>query len=386
MEWAKLGRRLGFGLVWAGLIACLVVGCRPVGDASQAALGERTVRIVTTTSIIADLMREVGGERVEVQGLMGPGVDPHLYTASEGDVTRMANADLIVYNGLDLEGKMTDVLAEIAERGRPTVALAEESVPDSLLLESPDYAGNYDPHIWLDVQLWKRAARHAAATLAAMDTAHAAVYEANAAAYADSLDRLDAYVRAQAERIPARQRALITSHDAFRYFGRAYGFEVRGLQGISTATEAGTADVQRLAAFVAERRIPAMFVETSVPRRGIEAVQAAVRARGFDVKIGGTLYGDALGGPSTPAATYLGMVRTNIDTIVSGLLPEEVAHEDARERGSMGARERTSRGVEETERRSEAASIPRLSVSSIPKLSDSSTRLHSLATFVSLNP
>lgn len=311
---------------WIGIGLLIVGGCRPVGKESGAALEEGPVRVVTTTNIIADLMRSVGGERVAVEGLMGPGVDPHLYKASEGDVTRMAEADLIVYNGLDLEGKMTDVLAQIARRGRTTVALAEAGIPERLRLESPDYAGNYDPHVWLDVQLWRRAARHAAETLAAMDTAHAAAYEANARAYADSLDRLDAYVRAQAERIPEQQRVLITSHDAFRYFGRAYGFEVRGLQGISTAAEAGTADVQRLARFVAERRIPALFVETSVPQRGIEAVRAAVRARGFNVAIGGTLYGDALGGSGTPAATYPGMVRANIDTIVNGLLPEDVAH------------------------------------------------------------
>lgn len=311
---------------WLGIGLMLVAGCQPVGEGpgTGAALADRPVRVVTTTNIIADLMRSVGGERVEVAGLMGPGVDPHLYKASEGDVTRMADADLIVYNGLDLEGKMADVLAQIARRGRPTVALAGASVPERLLLESPDYAGNYDPHIWLDVRLWERAARHAARVLAEMDTAHAAVYEANARAYADSLDRLDAYVRAQAERIPGRQRVLITSHDAFRYFGQAYGFEVRGLQGISTAAEAGTGDVQRLARFVAERRIPAMFVETSVPQRGIEAVQAAVRARGFDVRIGGALYGDALGGIGTSAATYPGMVRANIDTIVEGLLQEEI--------------------------------------------------------------
>ena len=317
--WLRLGGLLGL---------FVLVGCQPAGDAARSsrAFSERPVRVVATTSIIADLVAVIGGEQVDVQGLMGPGVDPHLYKASEGDVTRMAGADLVVYNGLDLEGKMTDVFAQMKQRSTPTVALAAESIPDSLLLESPAYAGNYDPHVWLDVELWQRAAQHLAQTLAAMDTAHAAMYEANAAAYADTLDQLDAYVHERAVQVPEQQRVLITSHDAFRYFGRAYEFEVRGLQGISTATEAGTADVQRLADFVVDRRIPAMFVETSVPRRGIEAVQAAVRAQGFDVAIGGTLYGDALGSPDTPAASYVGMVRSNIDTIAEGLLPEEVAH------------------------------------------------------------
>jgi len=259
---------------------------------------------------------------------MGPGVDPHLYKASEGDVTAMAGANLIVYNGLDLEGKMTDVFSEMKERGQPTTALAREALTDSVLLGSPDYAGNFDPHVWMDVQLWSRAARHLAEELARVDTSNADVYRTRAQRYADTLAQVDAQLQSLAQGVPEAQRVLITSHDAFRYFGRAYGFEVRGLQGISTASEAGTADVQRLADFVARREIPAVFVESSVPRRGIDAVRAAVRAKGFDVEIGGTLYGDALGSPGTPAGTYIGMVRSNMQTITRALTPTN-APEDA---------------------------------------------------------
>jgi manganese/zinc/iron transport system substrate-binding protein len=300
------------------VLAVVLAGCGR-SSGSDEDLAERSVRVVTTTSIIADLARVVGGDRVDVTGLMGPGVDPHLYKASEGDVSKMARADVIFYNGLDLEGKMTDVFAQMRQRGQPTYAVADESVPDSLLIGSPEYAGNFDPHVWLDAELWMRAARYVADRLGRLDTAHAAGYERRAEAYVDSLRQLDTYVTERAQEVPVPRRVLITSHDAFSYFGRAYDFEVRGLQGISTASEAGTADVQNLAAFVAERRIPAMFVETSVPERGIEAVQAAVQAQGFQVQIGGTLYGDALGGPETQADTYVGMVRSNIDTIVGGL-------------------------------------------------------------------
>ncbi|QXD14446.1 zinc ABC transporter substrate-binding protein [Rhodocaloribacter litoris] len=300
--------------------ALLGTGCgRQAARTDAADLSGRPIRVVATTSLVADLVRHIGGERVDVTGLMGPGVDPHLYKASEGDVTRMASADVIFYNGLHLEGKMTEVFEQMKQRGIPTYAVTD-GIDTTRYRSSAYFTGNYDPHIWFDVSLWMEAARYVAKVLATLDPAHAATYEANARRYVAELETLEAYVRARVAEIPAAQRVLITSHDAFGYFGRAYGFEVRGLQGISTATEAGAADVQALADFVATRRIPAMFVESSVSPRGIEAVRAAVRARGFDVRIGGTLYGDALGAPDTPAGTYTGMVRHNVDTIVDALL------------------------------------------------------------------
>jgi manganese/zinc/iron transport system substrate-binding protein len=249
---------------------------------------------------------------------MGPGVDPHLYKASEGDVRRLFRADVIFYGGLHLEAKMAEVLGEMGERTR-TVAVSEV-VPKDQLLAPAAFQGAYDPHVWFDVRMWRMTVDTIAATLASADPAHAAEYRANAEAYRRRLDSLDAYVRARAREVPAAKRVLITAHDAFNYFGRAYGFEVRGLQGISTASEAGTADVQALADFIATRRIPAVFVESSIPRRTIEAVQEAVAAQRYHVAIGGSLYSDAMGNPGTPDGTYIGMVRHNIDTIVGALL------------------------------------------------------------------
>lgn len=309
----------GGALVLLGLL----VSCAPSSTSNGPGdFTDRKPNVVVTTNVIGDLVRQVAGDRVNLTTLMGPGVDPHLYRASEGDVQTMAAADLVLYNGLHLEGKMTDVFARMNSRSVPSSALAEEAVPDSLLIPSSDYASSYDPHVWFDVQLWRRVTQHVGELLARRDTAHAEAYRESADAYARRLDSLDQYVTTQAKRVPDDKRVLITSHDAFRYLGRAYDIEVRGLQGISTATEAGTQDVQRLASFVAERRIPSMFVESSVSSRGIEAVQAAVESKGFEVRLGGTLYGDALGDRGTPQGTYVGALRHNIDTIVEGLLAE----------------------------------------------------------------
>jgi len=312
-------RRIVLGGVLLLVTGVLIFGLTGCSRSSEDA-GDGRVRVVATTSILADLARQIGGDRVNVEALMGPGVDPHLYKASEGDVAAMAGADLILYNGLDLEGKMTDVFAEMRKRGQPVTEIARDALPDSVLLESPDYEGNFDPHIWMDAELWSEAAMHLSADLASLDSSNATLYRERAASYTDSLASLHDELTALASRVDRSQRVLITSHDAFRYYGRAYGFDVRGLLGISTASEAGTGDVQRMADFVADREIPAIFVETSIPRRGIEAVQAAVRAKGFTVEIGGTLYGDALGSPGTDADSYIGMMRSNTRTIVSGLL------------------------------------------------------------------
>jgi manganese/zinc/iron transport system substrate-binding protein len=211
----------------------------------------------------------------------------------------------------------------------PTAAVAD-GIDPARLLSPPEFSGAHDPHVWFDVTLWMDAARHVAKVLAEHDPTHATNYRISVERYLGELAAVDAYVRDQAARVAPSQRVLITAHDAFNYFGRAYGFEVRGLQGISTAAEAGTADVQALARFVTERRIPALFVESSVPPRTIEAVQAAVRARGFAVAIGGALYSDALGSPDSPAGSYVGMVRSNIDTIVTALLGAGVNDGDTR--------------------------------------------------------
>lgn len=287
------------------------------GCAGGTARDDGRLSVVATTGQVADLARQVGGEHVRVTALMGPGIDPHLYKASAGDVDRLRLADLIVYNGLHLEARMGDVLAGLSSR-KPTLAVAE-AIPVDRLLSSPDYADAHDPHVWFDVRLWRLGIEPLAARLSELDPANAEAYRARAAAYAKELDLLDAELRATFATIPDGQRVLVTAHDAFGYFGRAYGFDVRGLQGISTATEAGTADMQNLAAFIAERRIPAIFVETSVSTRALEAVREAVRARGFDVRLGGAIYSDALGDTDTPAGTYAGMVRHNAATITAAL-------------------------------------------------------------------
>ena len=276
------------------------------------------LQITTTTSMITDITKVVGGEHVQVTGLMGAGIDPHLYVASEGDMELLQNANVIFYNGLLLEAQMAEILEQLGER--KTVVAVSQGVDEGELLPWAQYADEFDPHIWFDVSLWMKAVEAVRDTLVQVDAAHATAYQANAATYLEELTKLDTYVKEQATRLPAEQRILITAHDAFHYFGRAYGFDVRGLQGISTASEAGTADVQALADFIAEKQIKAIFIESSVPVRNIEALQAAVQARGFQVTIGGQLFSDAMGDPSSPEGTYVGMVRHNIDTIVGALL------------------------------------------------------------------
>lgn len=298
------------------VIAVLWAGCVPAPAPSPPA--GRAVRVTATTGMIADLVRNVGGERVEVAGLMGPGVDPHLYKPSASDVQKLEGADIIFYNGLELEGRMTDVFVKIARGGKPTIAVTEDIDPE-LLREPIEFEGKYDPHIWFDVTLWQRAARTVARELAALDPGSKAVYERNADAYVRQLEELHRYVQRQIATIPASSRVLVTAHDAFGYFGRQYGMEVRGLQGTSTATEAGARDVRTLAQFLCARRIKAIFVESSVPHSTIRAVQEAARARGCAVTIGGELFSDAMGSEGTPEGTYLGMVRHNVDTIVRAL-------------------------------------------------------------------
>lgn len=307
-------RRQQLSLLFGAILLLFLVAC---GGGQTTAVANGRLNVVTTTGHIGDAARIVGGERVNVTSLMGPGIDPHLYVASEGDVRRLTDADIILYNGLFLEARMSNVLQRIGQQ-KPVVAVAE-AIPASQLLPSADYADAYDPHVWFDVTLWQMVVEAVGDALIAADPDHAAEYEANLAAYLTELAELEQYVQAQAARIPPEQRVLITAHDAFGYFGRAYGFEVMGLQGISTEAEASAADVQALADFIVVNRIPAIFIESSVPVRTVEAVQAAVAAQGFQVAIGGELFSDALGDQNTPEGAYTGMVRHNVDTIVGAL-------------------------------------------------------------------
>jgi len=303
----------------AALLALVpLAGCGPVAATTQPSLAGETIAVVATTGMVADAVEHVGGGRVDVEGLMGPGIDPHLYKASEGDLRRLERADVIFYSGLHLEAKLADVLERIGDQ-RPTRAIAT-AIPTSRLLSPAEFEGQHDPHVWFDVELWSVAVADVRDALVELDPGSADLYRANAASYLEELEELDTYVAEQAARVPRERRVVITAHDAFNYFGKAYGFEVRGLQGISTASEAGAGDVQGLARFIAEREIPAIFVESSVSSRTIDAVREAVRARGFDVEVGGSLFSDAMGDEGTPEGSYVGMVRHNVDTIVAGLL------------------------------------------------------------------
>ncbi len=286
--------------------------------ATETVPANEPVAVVATTNFIADTVREIGGRRVEVTGLMGAGVDPHLYKASAGDVEDLRDADVIFYGGLHLEGKMGELLEKLAERQTTQAVFGD--IPESSLLDPPEgLEADHDPHVWFDVTNWKTVARTIADTLAQKDPAHAQEYRDRLAAYERELDATDRYVRARIAGIPARRRVLITSHDAFQYLGNRYGIDVAGIQGISTAAEATTADVERVAQLVADRGVKAVFIESSVPRQTIDAVLAAARQKGAEASVGGELFTDAAGDEGTPEGTYIGMVRANADTIAEGL-------------------------------------------------------------------
>lgn len=301
-----------------GITLCLMFvlsGCSKQ-TAADVNSSKDTLNVVATTTMLADLSKIIGGDRVTVEGLMGPGIDPHLYQASAGDVTLMQKAEIVVYNGLHLEGKMGEIFENLKDQN---VICIEDGLDPSMLLMSEADSNIYDPHIWFDVTLWKQAAQTVSEGFKKADPDYAVQYDENLANYLKELEELDSYVKSRADELQDKQRVLVTAHDAFQYFGKAYGFEVKGLQGISTDAEAGTADVSTLADFIVERQIKAIFVESSVPPKTIEALQSAVKAKGFDVAIGGELYSDSLGGENSDARTYIETVRSNIDTIVDAL-------------------------------------------------------------------
>jgi manganese/zinc/iron transport system substrate-binding protein len=295
---------LGLGL--ALLIACTDNKPRGKNDKPY---------VVATTGMVADLARHVGGEFVTVEALMGPGVDPHLYKATPSDLKKLRAADVILFNGKGLEGKMADVLGKLS-RTKSVAAVTDSIREDELESTHP---GHLDPHVWFDVALWSRCAAVVGETLAKADPAHAERYRENAASYQSELEgEFDTWVRSRIATIPVEQRVLITSHDAFRYFGRAYQMEVHGLQGISTASVAGVKDVENLVDLIVNRKIKAIFVETSVSPKALTAVQEHVRRRGHEVVIGGKLFSDAMG--DTPETDhYTGMIRHNVETLVGAL-------------------------------------------------------------------
>lgn len=295
----------------------LILGCTPATHAADD-LAERPIRAVATTGMVADVVRNVGGERVTVQQLMRAGVDPHLYKATEGDALRLAEADVIFYSGLHLEARLGDILERISESGWRTVAVAD-AIPEAERLTPEAFKGYPDPHVWMDVKLWLYTIDPVRDSLSEMDPDHAALYHANAEAYRARLVALEEYVQARVSELPPERRVLVTAHDAFNYFARGYDFEVFAPQGISTVTEAGIRDIQRTIEVLVSRNVPSLFVESTISPDIVEAVREGARARGHAVTIGGQLYTDAMGSEGTPEGTYEGMIRHNIDTIVSAL-------------------------------------------------------------------
>jgi manganese/zinc/iron transport system substrate-binding protein len=260
--------------------------------------------------MVADLVREVGGPHVRVQQLMGAGVDPHLYKVTRDDVRSILQSDIVFYSGLMLEGKMAATLEKIG-RQKPVVAITQR-LPKTELLEPDDAAGHFDPHVWMDVRAWEKGVPVVADALAQLDPAHRDEYFQRAASYQQQLIELDEYARRTIGSIPPEQRILITSHDAFNYFGRAYGLDVRGIQGLSTESEGGLKQVNALVDLMVDRGIQAVFIESSVPRKNIDALIEGARSRGHEVAIGGELFSDAMGEPGTYEGTYVGMIDHNV--------------------------------------------------------------------------
>ena len=275
------------------------------------------ISVTTTTNVITDLVENIGGEHVSVTGLMGPGVDPHLYRPSASDVKELQNADIIFYNGLDLEGKMGDIFVKIGKEGTSVWAVSENIPLKSLLIL--DNNGNFDPHIWWDVDLWSEAAKVVATGLKEYDPKNSEKYDKNLSEYLNQLKKLNSNNLNKINSIPQDQRVLVTAHDAFQYFGHTYGFEELSIQGWSTDSEAGIREIQNLADEISKRKIKALFVETSISPATIEALEAAVQSRGHDIVIGGELFSDAIGEKGTPEGTYVGAFTHNVNTIVEAL-------------------------------------------------------------------
>lgn len=302
-------------LLFIPMILLLAAGCQRSSTVNEEA--NKKLLIVTTTGMIKDAVQHIAGANAEVVALMGPGVDPHLYKPTHGDLEKLTRADLIFYNGLHLEGKMGEVLEKLSYS--KAVVPVSSDIPDSLLREVPGFQGTHDPHIWFDVSLWKHAVQTASNVLQSEDSVHATDYKKNTVAYLQQLDSLHLLVKNRLQEIPEQQRVLITAHDAFGYFGDAYDVDVRGLQGISTLSEFGLKDVTDLVNYIIQRKIKAVFVETSVSDKSVRAVVEGCRKKGWNVTIGGSLFSDAMGQDGTPEGTYVGMVSANVNTIVEAL-------------------------------------------------------------------
>lgn len=299
------------------VLALALAGCKNPVENTRSSSSDKRYTVTTTTGMVTDIVRQVCGDKASVEGIIGEGVDPHLYKPTRADLNALAHADLVFYSGLVLEGKMTDVLEKMSEK-KPVIAVTE-SVDKNYLLMPPEFAGHPDPHLWMDVGGWMKAVEVVSQTLSDYDKPNAQFYQSNAESYLAQLKALEEYAKTSIATIPEQSRVLVTAHDAFNYMGRAYGIEVVGIQGISTESEAGLNDLNRLVDMLVEKNVTAVFVETSVADKNVKALIEGARAQGLEVKIGGTLFSDAMGAPGTYEGTYIGMIDHNITTIVNAL-------------------------------------------------------------------
>lgn len=301
--------------------ALLTAGCNP-GVTPPAA--DSPLKVVATTGMVADLVRAVGGSRVSVTALMGPGVDPHLYKPTRNDMQLLLDADLVFYNGLHLEGRMTETFEQLQRPGKPVVALSS-GLDQASLRHPPETPDAHDPHVWMDATLWSQGIDSVAQALAERAPQFTIEFRERAEAHRQELTALDARVRAIISEIPESQRLLVTSHDAFGYFGRAYGLEVHSVLGVTTDSEAAVSDINQLVDLVVQRKLPAVFIESSVNQKSLQALVEGAASRGVQVQLSGPLYSDALGPAESSAATYGGMMETNARTIAAALSTDATA-------------------------------------------------------------
>ena len=315
-------------IVFLALGSCLLTGCEKAESHShdqtnstgQTYQGNYPIQVLCTTGQVGEMLTKIGGKHLKVDTLMGPDIDPHMYSPTASDVDLLLDADAIFYNGMHLEGRMADKFVQLA-RKKATYPVTEgvQSRKDKRLREPPEFEGLYDPHVWHDVSLWADCVHDVAALLGEFDPKHAKEYDDNARAYMKELMELHEYCKSEITKIPKQARIMITAHDAFGYFGAAYGLEVEGLKGISSEEEKDLAHQDEIQDMIVERKIPAVFVESAIAHRTVDSLIETCRAAGWEVVNGGELYADALGEAGSEASTYTGMIRHNVQTIVEAL-------------------------------------------------------------------
>ncbi|WP_438350056.1 metal ABC transporter solute-binding protein, Zn/Mn family [Paenibacillus sp. FA6] len=305
-------RKLKFVFLMGLGLSLLLSACSSTAENS---VDGNKIKVVTTIGQIAEPISIIGGDRVHVVSLMGPGVDPHLYNATQGDIKKLANGDVIFYSGHHLEGKMGEIFEQI-NKTKPVLGITE-GIPEEELLK--DVAGAIDPHIWFDIDLWKQGLQAATEELKKISPEDAVYFETNKTAYFEQLDALKKETEDKLSQIPVEQRVLVTAHDAFGYFGRMYDMKVVGLQGLSTEAEIGISDIQSTIDLLIEYQIPAVFVESSINKSSITAVIEGASSAGLKVKLGGELFSDAMGADGTAEGTYIGMNRHNVEVIYQAL-------------------------------------------------------------------